>query len=802
MFDLDVIKKAGGTDEHLSEVLGDTKLMAADPEKFPARKLLELHERRIRRAIELNLQDAQTYWAIDRALIAGAKNLQFVQAREIMDRYEKPEEAIKHMLSLGLSSMLTPWTDKEGKPVLIEGTREPKYVLNWNIFTTVYVPLVMAYKKYRWAKLFTDRNTKPLYKYSPAHPTTADQVRCEIWTERIRQMSEEMGYSDCERQSISQMLDYGFALNFPREPFYRERFVTADGTKRTIREGVRWVIPRPDRVFFDQSFPLGTVNTDTGVKWMGYWGIHRWGDVKFNRKFWNRDKVTMAGYTFLNSKTALWQIYSSLYPCQLRFPDQCLNIQDKVDREDEQYRYSKLTDDDAAVTVATMYDKVIPKDFGLFDYDEPVWMRFVYGDVGTLLYAEPIAYTPCVAYLYDWDHNRIAYQSLAVELTPFQQAIGEFLTQQMLSIKNNLPRLVFYNSDLVDQSTIDALKSTKGTTYQGVTYVGFSKTKFAYVSQGVNETFWSPVFQQINTQEIGQMIVQLLGVVERMLGYSPQEVGAPASHQQTAREVVITSANTSVRVDLTGSGVDDAIVARKRVLYEASLVYGGDQVVAEVTDPDNPDRQKAIQDMGFKSEFTTVNGKKSMVVTGGKDRLPVDSFANSREGVTRVDDSKVAITMIQLVGQALSNPAIIETITVPQVIELLNQVFMFAGLPESFRLRVSANAGQSQGQLSPQLAQMLQQEILKAVQAMSAQTEQGIQQQIVAPMQQDMKAIAAKLEAFAQQIGQLAQNQTVQGQQQQQIAAVVDKLRTIIAAAASEPANATPPAEVPIPVAG
>ena len=52
-----------------------------------------------------------------------------------------------------------------------------------------------------------------------------------------------------------------------------------------------------------------------------------------------------------------------------------------------------------------------------------------------------------------------------------------------------------------------------------------------------------------------------------MLGYSSQEIGAPASHEQSAHEVKLISQNSSVRMQLTGSFIDDALRALKRMLY-------------------------------------------------------------------------------------------------------------------------------------------------------------------------------------------------------------------------------------------
>ena len=80
----------------------------------------------------------------------------------------------------------------------------------------------------------------------------------------------------------------------------------------------------------------------------------------------------------------------------------------------------------------------------------------------------------------------------------------------------------------------------------------------------VMESSWQfqpVVLQAQQTTEIIQAMNTLIAMLERTLGYSAQEVGAAASHQQSVAEVNVIAGSTSTRINLTGGFIDDAIYA-------------------------------------------------------------------------------------------------------------------------------------------------------------------------------------------------------------------------------------------------
>lgn len=759
MQDLKLLHKRGGSPEKLKAKLTANK---KDPQ---IKRLLELHEQRLTRYISRNFEDSKIYWTIDKTIDASLRNLKYTQMREILANQPTMEaEKVTSMLyNWGLHQMLTPATGADGKPLVGKDGR-PLLELDLPVFDTIYVPLVAAYRTMRWAKLYSERNTYPLYKYSPSHATTKHLAQTDVITSVIGRMSQDMAYSQDLKQCILQMLDYGIALRMPESAWFREEYVTMEGTKekvKTQREGVKWVIPRPERTFIDAVNPLYSLNSDTGCSFFGYWDIKRYGDLKNNKLLWNTDKINYgSNQSFFQSSS--WSLYQELYPCRLKFPV-CQQDRDyaTIDRQDKEFWYSTSAEEDAATITSVMYDKIVPSQWNLFDYDFPIWTRWLYGDTGTPLYCEPIPYTPGAIYLYDYDANRGFQNSLTVALSPFQQLFGQFLTQYFLSVKNNLPRIVFFNTDIVNQDHIERVKAQKQRLYQQMTFLPFSKREQSFSQQAMPDAFYPVVFPQVSTSELQSSLRLTIEILERMLGYPSQEVGQAASHEQTAKEILVVTSGSSTRSEFTGDGVDQAEKAVKKILYEAWANYGSDTVTAVVVGI-TPERKKALESLGFKIEEGESNKENTYGVTGKKSALLLSDFATDQTGTTRANDPKVAIAMMQALSVALQNPAIFQAVGVEHIIQLINDVFVWAGLPDDFRLIYDKkNTPETQQKEFVQALEKAKGEILEAAvqanQKSLAEIAQGIKSQLVEPIGQRFQAMAAEdqqRDAILQQVMQ------------------------------------------------
>src|SRR5436853_1433607 len=106
-------------------------------------------------------------------------------------------------------------------------------------------------------------------------------------------------------------------LAFPKEQWHCQTQVI-DGSRQTVKEGIRYVLPHPTRMFYDLNYPLPTINTDTGIEFAGHWDPMRYGEILDDRKYWNRSKI-YCGHNWLNFPGAS-SYFSEVFPCRLQFP--------------------------------------------------------------------------------------------------------------------------------------------------------------------------------------------------------------------------------------------------------------------------------------------------------------------------------------------------------------------------------------------------------------------------------------------------------------------------------------------------
>lgn len=771
--DIRVLKARGYDTAKLKLIFEKTTAdREGDPKGKLVNQLISLHKQRISTGVQQNLTNANHYWSIDRAYDIGNRQTTFTMVQGLLDGQRSEQEVLSAVKDWGLSSFLV---DVEYGPVLASGKRETKKALDLPTFFQIFVPVVMAYTKIRWAKLFTDRDQSPLYKYEPARLTIKEKAKCELITSRIERMSETMGYRAVERDCILPTLLYSQCLSFPVEDFYIEKadFMVDGATKEiVVKEGVRFHNPHPSRVFVDRSHPLHTINNDTGVSYMGYWTMVRYQELVAS-KYWNVANISYGKGGWPESTG--WRVFQELYPCNAAFPTfQFAAGTGDNDREKNTFYYNTAKED-AGVNLTVVFDKIVPKDWGLYDYDKPVWHRFVYGGDQTVLWCEPMAYTPGIAYLYDYDPNRVRNSSLALELLPWQDHLGNLLTQYLLAVKQNLGKVVFYNALAVDKKVIDDIRNLGEKRYRGVTYAPIDKEKLKFAQQQIEDVFHVPQLPIQNTQEITMAINTMIGVMERMLGFSSQEVGAAASHEQSATESQIVATNTSVRMTFTGGFIDDARAARKNLLYYAFMAYGSDEVLAEVADL-NDVTKSALTDMGFKVED---GADDSFGVIGDKKGLLVEGFSSDRDGASRANDMGVAKSMLQVFGMLLGNPAFIQTIGVKPLLQRFNDILGWAGVPGDWRFDPSATPEQAVGQTQEMLKQMgqqmqseVQQVRQETAQAMG-QMGQQLKEQVLAPMAQHQQQVdraisqLGQAEAQTKQEVQQLEQQTAQALAQQ-----------------------------------
>jgi hypothetical protein len=728
------ILKAHGCDPKLWKDLFSPK----DPKDKPReiRKLETLIQNRVSDGQLRCISQYRTWAAVDLAYdVPFLQTTPTIIQAMIGKKWEKQEDLLAELQKWGLK------VDDLFLEAEVNGVRGLKF--NVPTFYKIFVPLVKAYVTIRWAKLYNDRNRVPLFKYEPMQPNQENRILCEILTYLVQVMSADFNYSAMIRDVIFQTLMYSICLSFPRDVWTRQTQTELDENGKEKdeiqKEGIRYELPHPSLMFYDLDYPVYTFNTDTGCQFGGYWKVLRYGDVLDNGNYWNRKNVSYGSQNW-NQVFLANNYFQELFPCRLAFPV-CGNGTG-TGREQQAIYYS--TDQrDMAVTQTDLFMKLVPAKWKLGTYKHPIWVRFIVASDNTVLYAEPCAYPPVRYCGYDSNSLRAKNSSMALEVLPFQDEVGNLLSQILLTCKQNLLRVHFYDKNQIDSNQIDSFKNQGELNYRSAIFLPFDPMQLARSGgSSIDQLVKTVDFGNKNIQDLFQSINTTLGILERLLQLSAQESGSAASHQQSKAEIDLVGSATSNRVQFTGGYVDDFMDATKVQIYEASMAYMAD-VVEAMVDSGIPDVEQHLKTLGFEIVSDGMEGK--LKVRGSKRAIKIDALATSRHTGDRTNDSQTAQVMMQTVQAIAANPQIAQALGMTPILSLFEKAAILAGADPDFKLRPDMKA-----QVNALQAMAEQIQIAAAKHATDTIAKPAAEE--MAKMQQEIQQLDAAMAKVIQQI--------------------------------------------------
>lgn len=653
------------------------------------------------------LRDYRAWAAVDLAFKNPFTQINPMIIASILDTAVKADDVKKQLEMWGLSE----------ETLFVDGLAPdgvtPCKFLNKDTFYKILLPTVMTYCEAREAKLYNDRDQFPLLKYEPFTSTTQNTLVSEALTAIFEKQGHQLGDRSTLKQVIKNGIKYGTVLAFPMEAWYSEKSTLENGDEYCVKEGLRYQIPHPTRMFWDQSHRPSSFNTDSGCDYAGYWRIMRWGDVESNSLYWNTKKVE---YGKLDWGHTYHHYFQEVYPCQMKFP--VMPTGNDSSREASQTMYSNTSDNDKAVMVTDFFWKLIPKNWGLGDYEYPVWFRFVVASDDTVIFAEPLPYPPVLYMGLDIDENQARNASFALKIVPFGVHMGNILSQIVLSLKSNATKVVVYDSKQLDEAQIRNLKNVSNDVSK-THYIPWDSTKSRNAQLDPGKMLFTldlpqqPIAEQTNTLNV------FISVMERMLGISPQEVGAAGVHVQTAEESRILSSNSTQRVDFSGTHVDDWMDAFKKQKYLAAMAFMDEEFIAQVSG--NAEYLPILEQLGW--ELLQEN-KDYYVVKGKKSKLTMEAFTSVREGKNRSNNPQIAQVMMQTVQAIAGNEFLAQSIGPEQIIDKLNRATKLAGGP-----RDNDFVPQTQQQNGGQQAAAQMQQMQEQMQQLQQENQQ-LQEQI------------------------------------------------------------------------
>ncbi len=394
---------------------------------------------------------------------------------------------------------------------------------------------------------------------------------------------------------------------------------------------------------------------------------------------------------------------------------------------------------DAAIFQTEFFWKLIPSNWGLGNYKYPVWHRFTVASDDTILWAAPCAYNPLIFAGYDFDAQAGTPSSFSLETIPWQDHLGNILSQMILTAKQNLENVIFYDTLLVNPKDIKAMENLGERRYRSRNFLAYDSRKLAQAGLNVKEAFFSPQFQYRSIVELQSMLSTALNIMERVLQITAQETGSAAQHYQSKEEIVTVRNSGDTRLRFTASSVDSGRDAWMQQLVEANRAYRDDKVTAQVSDT-TPGLEKILADMGFK---ITGAGPYRKLVIGRHSDLPFVSFARTNLDPSDNQDPQTVAALMQGLQVLAANQEFTAKVGVPRLLKMLEQVIRLSGGPSDFDLTSPSESGAGvPNELLQQIAPLLQQLQQTILQTVTEKVAAPAAQQM-AQMEQQVKSLGA-----------------------------------------------------------
>jgi hypothetical protein len=609
-------------------------------------------------------------------------------------------------------------------------------------------------------------NLWPYYAYESRSTSLVGKLRADIMSQRADIISDQYDYRHHEVQVMRDMLFYCNSVDFIRcswekeeQEFFKEQAAgletdNPDIEKRVIKEGLPWVNPHPSRVFWDNSYPLPSINSDTGCEWLGYWDVVRYRDIHGDTKYWNRDKVSYSsGMQGIFSNP---YFTSSQYYCTIKPPVALPDYASQNDRANNVGTYAS-EQGDTSVIVSYFFWKIVPKDWGIGDYPYPVWCRFIIASDKSIQFAEFLPSSPAAVASYNANDNRQINISFAHELMGFQDQLTNLLTYLLLCLQADNIKVLIVDKEVADAEQIKAFREQlKGqSAYTGTTVLEISRTKL----QELGITSAEQVIKLVETRGsqldvIFRAIGQLLQMVERMAALSPQEQGQPAPREISATETNLIAGTTESVYGFISDAIDEYRAAKKRILYESYIALGEAEFRCPVM---NRYPKSVIISAGFKAEdgeqeqaiasgqprnqlYTPTQDRYTVI--GSKSKLVHDYIFTSRDGAERAVNTQSANVLVQLLQSVVSLPPVLAAMKKDQLYGIVNEVFRLSGAGHDLKLDVEAGE-----ENSPLGANPTEETLQKISQMIEGLTQAGEKNQ--GEIEQMKNAVAPLLQALS-----------------------------------------------------
>ena len=659
---------------------------------------------------DFNLSQHRLYGAIDRAWDVGYRQTAQTIIGMIRDLSDMGQDAdaLQTAERWGMSHLMV--AEKDMKT----GYETGKTLLNLPVMYGVNVSLARATLMMRISRILNERLSVPLMKFEPAYMSDENRLRCDISTQRIETGNREFGYAQTFCEAVQGAAMYGQQLQLITEEWYHEMDVTDQGP-RVGKEGLRYTMPHPSRSSWDLDWPAWTFNNDCGVRYVTYWRITTFGNVRGQPGWWNLGRISRSD-RFADPK---WQaFFQTTGQCRMAssYASDWFSTLDRERRIDRGTAFYSASEDDQPIWITEHFEKFNPRT----EFDDPtmpdadIWFRIVLASDDTPLYVTALVDRPGVMWLYEPIGNRAIQQGLMLELMPFQDHANNLFTQGILAAEQSLANVTMYDQDAIDPADVKRdLENPGKRLYRKLNFWGFSGRKLLRQQTSVDALFKSYRFPELNIGMHMSLLNQLYDLMNRVTGMSAQEVGSSASHEQSAEEIRAIHTATSHRFEYVASWVDATFEAWKRQIYSFFSQYSTGDAYAFLS-ADNFDRVKAA---GFTFTQDSVGGISVRVPMAA---LRLEHFVAQRDGPNRIPWTTIGGQMLTFLQGFMASPTA-QQLPAEDTIRLVNECLDALQFPKSFRIRQPGTAG-------TQIAPIMQAFVQTQIKGLADQVKQFVEQ--------------------------------------------------------------------------
>ena len=613
----------------------------------------------------------------------------------------------------------------------------------------------------RTAALATEvYQTFPVLEYNPFSNSPTARLSADVTTQLVEQMAGGYGYRHDYEESIRQASLYATSFKFKSKHWHTEKqtlpvMPPRDGAskagreakpkyeRKIVKEGVEFVIPHPSRVYYDIAKPLSKLNNDLGPRWIGHWEVVPIGSVRHDDAYFNKEAILMDAEMFSMFEGSP-AYFSQYYPNQISYPHRrgasagVLALEN--DRVAQIGSWAQLKDETSTV-LAQHYKCVIPKKVGLGSYEDPVWIRFVMAANTTVVYAEIVGSPPASVNSYNASDGLLINQSFGMQAIQWQQMMTNDLNLLLHAQYQSMVEIWALNKDEMEKEDIDkVVNQLKNPDFSHVANIVIKYSAEKLAQRGAKSAIGSDRLSRIVVEsaarinEIFNSMVQTLALAERLMFFSPQELGQVSPRTVTATEMKAVRDTTLGIRDFHLIGVKQQMDADKRIIHDSYMAFGSDELEVPVAERYEP---SVIEAAGFEIVDDGSGNPPDGLYTlrGKKLGLYYNYTYTTRNTDDTPPDAVVGQGIAQMYEIMSKDPVISENTNLDQRLEFLNSL-MAIYAPTIAKLRVApgqdgkkTQAGaveQMQTQLKqmiPQIGQAFQQIAQKQAQLEAKQTE-------------------------------------------------------------------------------